>query len=634
MPSYKIMNENQKLNCILICDSTSQLDDINQIINKYNPTIIAFDNDTHNFLLDQSIVHQLSDDYLSDEDLDHIQDLSYKFSNWYNEPKISNIIEHDGINLGELFYLEFCYFLTPILKRIFEIQKISETFKNSFYISSISFIDILKLFSHNFETLPNKNIKNVSKTSDDLSVKLGPFTITQNSNSKLLKNIFKLSYNIFNNFFSSKKFDPKNPTILMVNFTTLRLQKFFEELPNHSINLIKYDTMSPAFWNFSTMSLIKKSGCHIENNETMLNNTIFSEKNTPLIDQKLNDILNHESFFKQYFSLNEYIFWNIIKNDFLDMFTRNYENAVQNMAKINSLFKKFPISYIILRTESDPLDLIILNLAKKLGIKTSILQHALYYDDLKNQNYYNFKSDKFQRVIPNYADNFLAWGKLTQIDSERQGLSKEKIIPIGCPFFDSFSDDANSFNDSKNLYILLASTPITLKNQTKELSIKTQIEYENTIKKICEITKKTNKKLLIKVHHGLPSNEKQIVEKIDSDIVVETTGSFYQYAKNCEVLICIDMTTGILEAMLLKKPVILVLINDKVSHPELFQNDYLIITTLPELENILERLSIDDSYRKSVIKHGDQFLDFYLNNIGSSSKSLLTFLDQINNTHN
>ena len=628
------MKKNQKLDCVLICDSTLQLGNINQIIDKYNPTIIAFDNDAHNFLLQQNISHQLSDDYLSDEDLDHIQDLSYEFSNWYNEPEIFNLIEHDGINVGELFYLEFCYFLTPILKRIFEIQKISEKFKNSFYMSPISFIDILKLFSINFEIISTKNIKNVSKTSDDLSIKLGNFTFTQNSNSKILKNISKLSYAIFNNFLSSKKFDPKNPTILIVNFTTLRLQKFFEELPNHSINLIKYDTIAPAFWNFSTMALIKKSGCHIENNETISNDALFSKKNTSLIDQKLNNILNHESFFKKYFSLDKQIFWNIIKNDFLEMFARNYKNTVQNMAKINSLLKKFPISYIILRSECDPLDLIIIKLAKKLGIKTSILQHALYYDDLKNQNYYNFKSDKFQRVIPNYADNFLVWGKLTQIDSERQGLSKEKIIPIGCPFFDAFSDDIDSFNDSKNQYILLATTPITSKNQTKELSIKTQIEYANTIKEICEITKKINKKLLIKVHHGSTFNEKQIVEKIDSDIAVEYTGSFYQYAKNCEVLICMDMTTGILEAMLLKKPVILVLINDKDSHPELLQNDYLIVITLPELENVLERLSIDDSYRKSVIKNGKQFLDFYLNNIGCSSKSLLTFLDQINNEHN
>ena len=69
--------------------------------------------------------------------------------------------------------------------------------------------------------------------------------------------------------------------------------------------------------------------------------------------------------------------------------------------------------------------------------------------------------------------------------------------------------------------------------------------------------------------------KKKIVNKINSNIAVETTGSFYQYAKKCDVLICIDMSTAILEAMLLKKPVIMVLLNDKSSYPEIFQNDYL-----------------------------------------------------------
>ena len=630
------MNKNSKSDYVILCDSTSKLEEINQIVDKFNPSIIVFDNASHNFLLEKNIDHELSDDYLNDEDLDYIQDLTYRFSNWYSEPEISNLIEYEGINVGELFYLELSYFLTPILKRIFELQKICQKFKNPFFISSASLVNILKLFSSNIETLANNDKKNIIIIDNNLSIKFGKFTLTINSGNIILKNIVKLSYNFYDNLFSSKKIDHDKPTILLVNFTTLRFKSFFEELPNHSINLVKYDTVVPAFWNFTTLSLIKKSGCHIENNNTISKNNdfLFSENQDLFINQKLNNLLQNELFFKRFFSLNGQIFWNIIKNDFIQMFTRNYNSAIQNIVRIKLLFKKYPISYIILNSECSHLDLVIINLAKKFGIKTSILQHALYYDDLQNLNYYNSKSDQFQRVLPTYSDNFFVWGKLTQIDSEKHGIPHKKIIPIGCPFFDAFLDKTEHSKVSEKQYALLATTPLTYKNQTKELSVKTQIEYYDTIKQICEITTKIHKNLLIKVHHGSTSIEKKIVNQINSNIIVETTGSFYQYAKKCEVLICIDMSTAILEAMLLKKPVILVLINDKVSYPELFQNDYVIIAKISDLENVLIKLFHDNFYKKSVIKNGEKFLDYYFNNIGTSSKALLNFLDQINNENN
>ena len=168
------MNKNS--NYVVFCDSTSKLEEINQIIDKHKPTIIVFDYESHNFLLENNIVHELSDDYLNNDDLDHIQDLSYKFSNWYSESEISNLIEYDGINLGELFYLEFNYYLSPILKQFFEIQKITQKFTNSFFISSPHFVRILKLFSSNFDILKNNN-KNISSISgDDISIKFGKFT--------------------------------------------------------------------------------------------------------------------------------------------------------------------------------------------------------------------------------------------------------------------------------------------------------------------------------------------------------------------------------------------------------------------------------------------------------------------------
>ena len=54
---------------VIFCDSTSKLEEISQIIDKHNPIIIAFDYASHSLLLENNIVHELSDDYLNNEDL-------------------------------------------------------------------------------------------------------------------------------------------------------------------------------------------------------------------------------------------------------------------------------------------------------------------------------------------------------------------------------------------------------------------------------------------------------------------------------------------------------------------------------------------------------------------------------------
>lgn len=624
-----------KLDYVVLCDSSSQLEEIEQMIDTKNLTIITFDSKSHDFFLKKDISHKMSDDYLDIEQIDYIQDLSYRFSKWYAEPKISQFISYDEINIGELFYAEFNHFLTPILKKFFEIQKICQKFNDSFFLSSSTLFDILQLFTSNIEKL-NDSVNIQSNTNfNNQELKIGKISLQINTDDVIFKKLFKILYKIFTRIFLKNQIKSTKPYVLLVDFTTLYFEKFFEKLPNHSINLIKFDTAIPAFWNLKSLMIIKKSKCIIESNQTIdekINQKSLKNRHS-LIDQKINNLLEHEQFFKHFFSVNTCSFWNIIKNDFLQMFVKNYDDAIQNIMRITFLLKKYPLSYVLLLAEQGYSNFIITKLAKKFGIKTGILQHGLFYDDLENHNYYNFKSDQFYKVLPSLSDDFLVWGKLMQMHSIKHGIPEKKIIPLGCPFFDIHFDETNNGRALQQDYILLAITPATFKNQTKELSVKLKCEFESSIREICKITTMINKKLLVKVHHGTDFNEKEIIHKINPNIIVKKTGNFYQYARKCEVLICIDMSTAILEAMILKKPVILILINDKDSYPELFQNEYLIKIKISELENVLLKLH-DNNYRNSVIKNEEKFLNYYLTNIGTSSESLLSFLENINYVQN
>ena len=137
-----------------------------------------------------------------------------------------------------------------------------------------------------------------------------------------------------------------------------------------------------------------------------------------------------------------------------------------------------------------------------------------------------------------------------------------------------------------------------------------------------------NKKLLIKIHSGPSFNEK-IVKNINPNIVVKYTGNFYDYVKNCELLICIDMSTAILDAMLLKKPIISILILEKDSDSELFRKNYILQTEIANLEKTLTKLSLDNSFKLSCIEQGEKFIDKYVINAGTSSTSLLNFLSNM-----
>ena len=617
---------------VILYDSVLNIEELKEIIQEYNPQIITFSLESHNFLVKNNIDHKLSENYLNEHELDSIQDRLYQFAQWYSNPTISKLIEYDGINIGELFYFEFSYFLIPILKKIYEIMRITEVYKNTLFFSSNSLINILKLYSSNIHTLNDTNPRNKQKHTSISTIITNNSTINKikknimvQNNLSLFSQIIQVSYGLFKIVFPNKKLENNKQTILLINHTTKRFQNVLEKLSNYPINLVKYDISIPAFWDLRTLLTIKKSNCYIEHS-TCISTHELNEKNS-LFPEQLNNLFE-EDFFHKFFSLNNISFWNIIKNNFIQMYKINYLNAIKEIKKIKFLFKKYGPSYIlILGAENTPVNLITIKIAQKFRIKVGLMQHAMTTDDLYNSNNYIAKFDHFCRITPLYSDHFLVWDKLTQDHAIKHDVDSKKIILIGCPFFDTFFHDDKNSTNSKSEYILLAISPF-FGIHTRQLSTQMQIEFENSIKQICQIITKMNKKLLIKVHHSSNFNE-EIVKNINSNIIVKHTGNFYEYAKNCELLICIDMSTAILDTMLLKKPIISILITEKDSPSEFFRKNYVLQTEIIDLEKTLTKVFLDNKFKLSCIEQGEKFLDKYMINAGTSSTSLLNFLSNM-----
>ena len=115
------MSNNSKL--VILFDSTSDFDDLDETISNSKSKIISFDYNTHKILSDKKINHEVSDRYLSKEDLRTIQKTAYSISEWFNADIVSKYIHYKKVNIGSLIQGELINILVNYIKKVFELYK-------------------------------------------------------------------------------------------------------------------------------------------------------------------------------------------------------------------------------------------------------------------------------------------------------------------------------------------------------------------------------------------------------------------------------------------------------------------------------------------------------------------------------
>ena len=615
-------NTSSKNNMILLFDSSMNFKDVYSIIQEKKPKIITFDYESHVLFEEKNIPHEISDAYLSKGDLDYIQEKSYLFAHWHDQPKISNLLEYDGINIGELFFYDFHYQLVPILKKFFEIMKIFECNKNSTYFSSFILHDIISSFSTSVFKL---EIDFIDTTIHDGVIKIklnfGIFSFPIKLKYVYLKKLTKIYQRFFRIFLFKKNIDLQNTnTVLLVDFSTKRYNYLLKTFNKFSINLVKFDRLLPAIWNFESYKIIKKSNCLVENYTSLidkpLKHLINSEKS--LLKSKTNSLWQQNKFFESFFSFNDKSFWIIIKPILIKMYEQKSNEAIEENELLKKLFKKYNFNSVLVWSEMTMTHFISIKLAKKQNIPIYQIQHGLHSDNPEYAHY-----AKFQRGIPKNIDKFLIWGNtmkkyLTSLDFQ----IPTKIV--GNPIYDSFSETKNEKILSQNEFILLATTPPET-NYVKDLTVDSMQNYLTCIKKICEVISKLDKKLIIKTHPLSDLDIVPLVKKIDPKIIVVEAGDITPLIKLCEVFIVTDISTTILEAQILKKPVILVQTRDSLIPKK---ENSLISVHQKNFEETLIKTLTNNEFNLKIIEHGTIFANNYLSNLGNASKHLIEFLDQ------
>ena len=154
----EIKNNPKTDQSFLLVDSTSTLSKINKLKNSCQK-IISFDLESDRLLTNNSINHEISENFVTNEELKSIDSACINFCQWYNENNGDRLLSYEGINLGSLFRVEFNNFLIPFLKNFIILVKIVKNFPDVTFLCSSTIYQILSKLVKNVQSLEEKSLE-------------------------------------------------------------------------------------------------------------------------------------------------------------------------------------------------------------------------------------------------------------------------------------------------------------------------------------------------------------------------------------------------------------------------------------------------------------------------------------------
>lgn len=616
----KIKNNLEK---ILLVDYSFDVRSLKDTKSEYS-RIISFDYQSHIFLVENNTDHEISDNYINKMDLQKIQKKSHELSKWNMQKEINSLIEYEGINLGNLVYLDLTELTVSFVKKFFEVIKIFHINENCQFFTFGTLYDMISTLTSNVIKLKSFNItpsNDIVKHSYNLGSKSISINLTKTGYTRL-KNISEYFLQLIFRFDKPKN-SKKN--ILMVEFDSIKYKQFLFSANNLSQNIILYNRKRPTIWNFESFKAVKKSKCRIITLKTLTTNDLQNKINElkNKIKENLDRIWANDVFFSSFFSIDGNSFWISLKPIFVELVNRRILDAVQEIEITKKLFNSFHIGSILILSEIGFNEQIVMHIAKQYKVPIILIQHGMPYETVEA-----FERNNLSGFFPNFSDKMIVWGTSTQKYVENSGFNASNIATLGNPVYDNLFDKKIDSKNSK--HILLATSP-PMKDLAFDNLVETNKNYQNAIEKICNTATKLNKQLIIKLHPSLVDFDvESLVKKINPKILVIKSGSIFPFIENCEVLITFDLSTTILEAQIFDKPTISIRLKDYgFGESEIFKTKSCVSVTMDNFDYILQKILNDNNFKLQITQNGKDFLNYYLVNKGNSSEQILKLLNEI-----
>jgi hypothetical protein len=537
-------------------------------------------------------------------------------------------MKFEELNLGNLLEIELITYIFEMLKKILGLKKIlaKEQF-STIYASSLSEI------SEFFNKEKTKTIQRSKRSEESLyfdkieipiniGTKIKTITISRDKYTKIKKISEKISDLVLN-----LKYKPKidDEIVLLLDFNPVMYPNLLKELKIKNKNIVLLNQRRPAIWNLESMKIVKNSKCKILNLEDE-----FAEKKIKNLSisknkilEQINEIWKNEDEFEAFFSINGKSFWKLIREQFKKMLDRRFMEAITRKSQIENFFEKTQVKSILEWAHNGFEEKIVVNIAEKKEIPVFLLQHGTAPINEKWNKYHNLMP-----YFPSSRVKLITWGKAMKKFVLENKISEKQVIDLGSPKHDLFFSTRNTVNHNT---VLIAANGFMHNNFAGNDSRSYQY-LENYFSEICRLVPKlSSKQIIVKLHPGqFYYDMKPLIQKIDSKIHIFQNQNIMDLIKTCDIMISLNYSTALLDAMILQKPTMLVLPEKQGYEKEDFitKEATLFEPKIEKIEQSLKNILNNQEFRENLIKKGNEFVDYYLVNQGNASKEVAEFIEK------
>ena len=598
--------------------------------------IFSFNIDVHKMLESEGIKHEIAENYLSRAERLKLFDFVTSYHDWYNNKPLLKDLEFEGINLlGLLDTHEFYSYLIPELSSFLTIKRIIEKEQPERIITSTTFSIIVKTLVTEKKT-DVEIYRNVSTTQlhwDKISIKynLGRFPISftiswtmyvkiKNFLETILRKILGLELDLKTN----------RKTILLLEFNPAAYHELLSQLSKYDRNVVLLNRRRSVAWNFKSIKTLYNSKCKLVNFKKLLGderNQISSLANHYL--EKLKKLWSNEEFFTRLFSIEGHSFWPLIK----DVMINTYENRIVEYVELliisKKIFERINVSCIGSLNEIGTTEKAILDMNKN---------HA--HSILLEHGYSNYVSESSRFAITSYPpylrDKVALWGNVQkQYLVEHREIDPNKILITGSPRHDIFFRRQLIKKSNSRKTILI--TPHPIAEIFGQSDTNTHIRFENLVTNLCSIIKKmVNVKIIVKLHPSQVEHNNRIralFRNIDPTIPVYLLNPIMDLLESSDAVVNIsprgfDPSTVILEALILNKPTMNIILDDNFYEFQYVKDRAVLsISDKDDLHSNLSNILFNDEFRTELMNNGRKHVQNYLSNCGTASAYLANLLN-------
>jgi len=611
---------------IILVDSTSNFENIKNFFKKENNlSIISFDYKSHKKLENGNIPHQISDDYITDLQCKTIQDYVYKFTYWYFEKDFSKFLEYREINLGRLFQDELLNFFVRFLKKFKEIEIIFASNQNKEFLAENELFDIIQFFTNSTLNLQKSTKKFHSFPHEEMRVNLKIAGYEKSlflSRDRYLK-LKKLSDFLINKMFNPKITDNTKTKILFAEYNTERYKELFLKSKKFNAEIFFYGKRRPAFWNGSTLKTIRNSKCKIITNHLIYDNVAKHEEKLGIkkMRTQLSELWKKNSSLEKFFTFGDFEVFTLIKPVLVELIENRLSHTIHEIELVNRMFQKIRFDFSVIINELGFSEQIISCLSKTHKVKCIHMQEGFHWDTIAAHA--NLTS---QGAYLHDADTLAVWGDIDRsISIENGGIPSNKVRIIGAPRYDNLFNSETKKQD----YILLASSGDPQPEEVNGIRINKIEEYLTDILQISKIVRELDEEVFIKLHPS-PTQLMDLVElgkKIDPKITIVSHGEITSLLPSAKLVISIGMSSAIIEALILKKPVIFIPgIDYNWGDPSIINEKGCLISSINELKNDLKGVLNNTKLYAEQQNSSRKYLSKLISHHGNASDEFYKYL--------